>query len=95
MYVNAKMIAVETVSGIRGRGMKEISGGGEFKIDLIQCKNLCKFTIYNTQHNNKKLFNSKCTAFLKFFLIPSMYSRNNCSPSCYHQCPRTSLWALY
>jgi hypothetical protein len=30
MYVNAKMIPVETVPGNR-RGMRESSGGGEFK----------------------------------------------------------------
>jgi hypothetical protein len=30
MYVNAK-IPAETVPGIRGGGMKESSGGGEFK----------------------------------------------------------------
>jgi hypothetical protein len=34
MYVNAKMIPVETVPGIRGVGMKESSGGGEFKYDI-------------------------------------------------------------
>jgi hypothetical protein len=28
MYVNAKMIPVKTVLGIRGREMKESSGGG-------------------------------------------------------------------
>jgi hypothetical protein len=27
MYVNAKMIPVETIPGIRGGGMKESSGG--------------------------------------------------------------------
>jgi hypothetical protein len=31
MYVSVKMIPVETLPGIRGRGMKESSGGGEFK----------------------------------------------------------------
>jgi hypothetical protein len=35
MYVNAKMIPVETVPGIRGGGMKESSGGGEFKCDIF------------------------------------------------------------
>jgi hypothetical protein len=33
MYVNAKMMPVETVPGIRGGGMKESSGGGDFKYD--------------------------------------------------------------
>jgi hypothetical protein len=31
MYVNAKMIPVETVQGIGGGGIKESGGGGEFK----------------------------------------------------------------
>jgi hypothetical protein len=34
MYVNAKMIPVETVPGIRGGWIKE-SGEGEFKYDII------------------------------------------------------------
>jgi hypothetical protein len=43
LYVNAKMIPVETVPGIGGKGMKENSGEGEFKYDmLIHCKILCK-----------------------------------------------------
>jgi hypothetical protein len=32
MCENAKMIPVETVPGIGGGGMKDSSGGGEFKI---------------------------------------------------------------
>jgi hypothetical protein len=32
---NEKMISVETVPRIRGRGMKETSGGGEFKYDIF------------------------------------------------------------
>jgi hypothetical protein len=35
MYVNAKMIPVETVPGIRGEGMKESSGGSKFKYDVF------------------------------------------------------------
>jgi hypothetical protein len=35
MYVNAKMIPVETVPGIGGEGLKESSGGGEFKYDIF------------------------------------------------------------
>jgi hypothetical protein len=34
MYVNAKMISVETVPGIRG-GMKDSNKGGEFKYDIF------------------------------------------------------------
>jgi hypothetical protein len=35
MYVNAKMISVETVPGIRRGGVWENSGGGEFKYDIF------------------------------------------------------------
>jgi hypothetical protein len=35
MYINAKMIPVETIPGIREGGMKENNGGGEFKYDLF------------------------------------------------------------
>jgi hypothetical protein len=34
-YVNAKMVLVETVPGIRGGGMKDSVGGGEFKYDTF------------------------------------------------------------
>jgi hypothetical protein len=35
MYVNTKMIPVETVPGIRGGEMKESRGGGESKYDIF------------------------------------------------------------
>jgi hypothetical protein len=35
MYINTKMIPVETVPGLRGRKMKESRGGGEFKYDIF------------------------------------------------------------
>jgi hypothetical protein len=35
MYVNEKMILVETVPGIGGRGMKERGRGDEFKYDIF------------------------------------------------------------
>jgi hypothetical protein len=35
MYVNAKMIPVETIPGIRGRRMGERSGGEDFKYDIF------------------------------------------------------------
>jgi hypothetical protein len=35
MNVNAKMMPVETVPGIRRRGMKESRGEGEFKCDKL------------------------------------------------------------
>jgi hypothetical protein len=34
MYVNAKMIPVETIPGIWRVGIKESDGGGEFKYDV-------------------------------------------------------------
>jgi hypothetical protein len=42
MYVNAKMIPVETVPGIEGGGMKESNGGGgSIMMYLIYYKKLC------------------------------------------------------
>jgi hypothetical protein len=35
MYINAKMIPVETILGLRGGGIKENGGGGEFKYDIV------------------------------------------------------------
>jgi hypothetical protein len=35
MYINAKMITVETNPGIRGGEMKENSGGGKLKYDVF------------------------------------------------------------
>jgi hypothetical protein len=35
MYVNGKMIPVETFSGKRGGGIKENDGGNEFKHDIF------------------------------------------------------------
>jgi hypothetical protein len=35
MYANAILIPVETVPGIRGRGMKKSNRGGEFKFDIF------------------------------------------------------------
>jgi hypothetical protein len=44
MYVNAKMIPVETTPGKRGqKGIKENGRGGECMYDILtHCKNLCK-----------------------------------------------------
>jgi hypothetical protein len=41
MYVNGKMIPVETIPGMRGRGIKENGRGGEFKYDIF-CIHFCK-----------------------------------------------------
>jgi hypothetical protein len=35
MYVNGKMISVETIPGIVGGSMKENGGRGEFKYDIF------------------------------------------------------------
>jgi hypothetical protein len=34
MYVNVKMIPVETISGMGKRRIKESDGGGEFQYDI-------------------------------------------------------------
>jgi hypothetical protein len=49
------MIPVETVPGIGGGGMKDSSGGGEFKIWYIWyiVKTFVNTTVYPTQYNNK------------------------------------------
>jgi hypothetical protein len=35
MYVNGKMRPVKTIPGMRGDGIKENDGGGEFKYDIL------------------------------------------------------------
>jgi hypothetical protein len=35
MYVNAKMIPIETVPGIGGEGIKQSGRGGKFKFDIF------------------------------------------------------------
>jgi hypothetical protein len=35
MYVNGKMRPVETIPGMRGKGIKKNSGGGEFMYDIF------------------------------------------------------------
>jgi hypothetical protein len=43
MYVNGKMIPVETVPGVGRVGMKVNGEGGEFSMKyLVYCKNFCK-----------------------------------------------------
>jgi hypothetical protein len=57
MYVNAKMITVETVPGIRGEGMVARSWGEEFK---IYCKNLCKcYNVFTPSTTTKKMKKKK------------------------------------
>jgi hypothetical protein len=53
MYVNAKMISVETVLGIRGGGMKERGiRVNSSMIYLIHYKNLVNTKCILTKHNN-------------------------------------------
>jgi hypothetical protein len=35
MYINAKMIPVETIPGMGEEGIKESDGGSEFKYDIF------------------------------------------------------------
>jgi hypothetical protein len=43
MYVNGKMVSLQTVPGMREGGMKESSEGvNSSMIYFIHCKNLCK-----------------------------------------------------
>jgi hypothetical protein len=53
MYVNAKMIPVETIPGIKGGEIKESRGRVDSSmIYLIHCKNLCK--CHNVPYSLKK-----------------------------------------
>jgi hypothetical protein len=36
MYINSKMVSVETIPGIKWGWTKESSGGGEFKYDIFE-----------------------------------------------------------
>jgi hypothetical protein len=42
MYVNAKMILVETAPGLRSGVGREAEGKNSSMIYLVHCKNLCK-----------------------------------------------------
>jgi hypothetical protein len=54
MYVNVKMIPVETAPGIRGEEYRRAVKVNSSMIYLIHCKNLCKYhNVSPTQHNNK------------------------------------------
>jgi hypothetical protein len=54
------MISAETILGMKERGMKENSGGGEFKDDIfIYCKKFCKchnVPSHSTTIKNKLIF---------------------------------------
>jgi hypothetical protein len=51
------MTLVETVPGIRRGEMKESSGGFEFRIYLVHCKNLCK--CYNVSPSSTTIKHKK------------------------------------
>jgi hypothetical protein len=61
MYVNRKIISVETVPGM-GRGMKEmVEWVNSNMIYLIYCKNFCKcHNVSPTSTTTKKQTNRKC-----------------------------------
>jgi hypothetical protein len=56
MYVNGKMIHVETVPGMERRGIKENCGGCEFKDDIFDILQelLQLLQCTPTQHNKKE-----------------------------------------
>jgi hypothetical protein len=62
MYVNGKIISVETISGMGGGEIKENSGGGEFKYDIFDIRTFVNATMY-TQHNNKTNKKKKLNSF--------------------------------
>jgi hypothetical protein len=46
MYVNAKMIIVETIPGMGGRLRRAVEGVNSSMIHLIHSKNFCKCSMY-------------------------------------------------
>jgi hypothetical protein len=66
------MIPVETVPGIRGVGMKESSGGGEFKYDIWYIiRTFVNATMY--RHSAIKNFNKRIV-FINYY---KLYSNKN------------------
>jgi hypothetical protein len=47
MYVNGKMILVETIPGTEGEGKKENGGGSEFKYDIFDIRTFVNATMYS------------------------------------------------
>jgi hypothetical protein len=65
MYINTKMIPVETVPGIRGGGMRKRSvwgGWNSSMIFLIHCKSLYK--CYNVKKSHPQGTDCKCSKIL-------------------------------
>jgi hypothetical protein len=42
MYVNMKLVTIETVPGIRGGGDRAVDGVNSSMIYLLYCRNFCK-----------------------------------------------------
>jgi hypothetical protein len=85
MQVNAKMIAIQTVPGIRGGKMKERSAGvNSSMMYFIYCKNLCKYSAVRgyscIQHNNNL---KKAIEILTTILLLGFYFTNR------HMCENT------
>jgi hypothetical protein len=74
-----KVILVETISGMRGRGIKENGGEVNSNIYFIYYKNFCKcHNVSPTSHNNKKK-NQGCSSVLEH--LPSLYKPLSSIPS--------------
>jgi hypothetical protein len=72
MYVNGKMISVETIPGMGEGGMKENGGRGEFMSDIFDIRTFVNATMYPnpTQYEKQKhisslnLSESSCVYFM-------------------------------
>jgi hypothetical protein len=47
MYVNGKVILIETIPGMGGGGIKEKGGGSEFKYDIFDIRTFINATMYS------------------------------------------------
>jgi hypothetical protein len=60
MYVNGKMILVETVLGIEARVIKENDGGSKFKYDIFDITTFVNVTMYS---HSAQQFKKICVVF--------------------------------
>jgi hypothetical protein len=60
MYVNGKMILVETVLGIEARVIKENDGGSKFKYDIFDITTFINVTMYS---HSAQQFKKICVVF--------------------------------
>jgi hypothetical protein len=70
MYVNGKMRPIETVQGIRVKGIKE-ADGEEMNPIMIHCKNFCKY--YNILLAQQFKNNNYCGITCSYGVKRSMY----------------------